>query len=124
MTTDNSPKDYEAKTAYEAKLLEQTWTLEDGAKRFRNMEWPQVFDEQLKSTPFSIQSADPLFSLPLGEHAQDWEVWLTKEGVWSRYHTLSQIANLEGEQLEVSPLLSVCEPSATNAIPAIQEASL
>lgn len=108
MSIDNSPKDYEATTPYETKLQQNTWSLDDGAKRFRHMEWLKVFDEQLKSSPLSIQSADPLFSLPLGEHADTWEVWLSKEDVWSRYYTLSHIANLKGEQLEVSSCSAPC----------------
>jgi hypothetical protein len=42
----------------------------------------------------------PKFSLPLGEDKAKWTVWLSDEGVWARYRTLSQIAVLEGEKLE------------------------
>ena len=66
------------------------------------MLWPANFDKQLKSDPLSIHSADPLFSLPLGEHTDKWEIWLSKEAFWDRYRTLSHIANLKGEQVEVS----------------------
>lgn len=29
-----------------------------------------------------------------------WTVWLAEEAVWERYHTLSQISIMEGEELE------------------------
>ena len=102
--TDNAPKDHASTTDYEAKLRDNTWSLDDDGVRYRNMLWPKVFDEQLKSDPLSIHSAEPLFSLPLGEHADKWEVRLSKEGFWDRYRTLSHIANLKGEQVEVSEL--------------------
>lgn len=46
--------------------------------------------------------ADPLFSLPLGEESVPFAVSMSKEKVWERYSTLSQIANLEGQEKEVS----------------------
>ena len=61
-----------------------------------------MFDEGLKSTPWTIQRANPLFSLPLSEEIFRWTAWLTKDDLWERYHTLSQIAVLEGEDLKVS----------------------
>jgi len=42
----------------------------------------------------------PKFSLPLGEENVKWTVWLSDEGVWDRYSTLSQIAVLQGERRE------------------------
>lgn len=61
---------------------------------------------------------EPLFSMPLGERREGWEVRLTREGVWERYRTLGQVAVLEGRELEVSSFLFwfflllflVCEP--------------
>jgi len=59
-----------------------------------------VFDEQLKSNPLTLHFADPIFSLPLGEGSVPFQSWLSKEDTWKRYRTLSQVAILEGEQLE------------------------
>lgn len=42
-----------------------------------------------------------MFSLPIGEHTEEFEVKLSKEKVWERYCTLGHIAVLEGERLEV-----------------------
>jgi hypothetical protein len=36
----------------------------------------------------------------LGEQKISWTVWLTPQAVWERYRTLSQIAILEGSELE------------------------
>jgi len=64
-----------------------------------------VFDKQTKSTPLSlIIPSDQLFSLPLAETREAFEVRLSKEKLWERYNTLSQIAMLEGEERKVSGL--------------------
>lgn len=76
--------------------------MDDNSPRFRHEAWRKVFDDQLRTTPFTIQSADPLFSLPLGEESEKFTHWLNRDDVWERFHTLSQIAVLEGEELEVS----------------------
>ena len=41
-----------------------------------------------------------MFSLPLGEDSVPFETWLSKEDVWKRYKTLSQVAILEGQELD------------------------
>lgn len=66
------------------------------AATFRHDKWREVFGEQLSTTLFSIQSADPLFSLPLGENSEEFTYWLTLEAVRRRFHSLSQIPVLEG----------------------------
>ena len=66
-----------------------------------------MFDEQLKSSPLTIQSADPLFSLPLGEDHLKWGVRLSKEGIWDRFRTISHVSVLEGQQLEVKSFLAL-----------------
>jgi hypothetical protein len=69
------------------------------------MAWKQVFENQQDTTPlqtlkhnFSRQM--PTFSLPIGEEDVKWTVWLTDEAIWSRYTTLSQIANLKEDRKE------------------------
>lgn len=89
------------------------WTQDDSQPRFRHEKWRQVFDDQIKSTPFTLTfSADPLFSLPLAEHVEGWEVWLPKSKIWERLTTLSQISVLDEGEKEVSfhvDLLLGCE---------------
>ncbi len=75
--------------------------FEDSLPRFRHGKWRAVFDEQLRAGPLSIHTAEPLFTLPLGEHHVPWTVWLPKEAVWERFHTISYVAILKGEKLEV-----------------------
>ncbi len=79
-----------------------TWSFDDSQPRFRHEKWRQPFEKQLSSTPFTIQSADPLFSLPLGEASEKFVYWLTPQAIWDRYRSLSQISVLEGEELAVS----------------------
>ena len=99
---DNSQEDFEATTQWEHKLKEIMWTFDDQDPRFRHAEWQKVFEDQNKTTPLTIQAADPLFSLPLGENIEKWTVWLSKEAVWGRFRSISYIARLKGSELEVS----------------------
>ena len=69
------------------------------------MEWKKVFEKQLDSTPMqtledTLTHKPSSWSLPLGEGMVKWIAHLTDEGVWSRYTTLSQIANLDAAKKE------------------------
>jgi hypothetical protein len=80
-------------------MREVIWTFDDASPRFRHEKWRQVFEDQTAGNPFSIQFKTPLFTLPLGEDSVEFTTWLTKEEIWSRLRTLSQLAVLEGEEL-------------------------
>jgi hypothetical protein len=102
---DNAPKASPATTKCEQELKEIIVSLEDGHPRFRHMAWKQAFEQQQDSTPLqtlkdTFSHHMPTFSLPLGEERVKWTVWLTAEALWSRYTTLSQIANLEEDRKE------------------------
>lgn len=109
---DNAPKSWNPSTAWEAKLKATTWRFDDQHPRFRHEQWKKVFDQQLSSTPFTIQAADPLFSLPLGEESVKFSYWMSKDAIWKRYSTLSQIAVLSPAEKEVSALPNRNHPSA------------
>jgi hypothetical protein len=87
-------------TTWESKIHDLTWTFDDEHPRFRHEKWRKCFDDQLASSPLSLTSADPMFSLPLGEGSVSFETPLNKDEIWQRYRTLSQIAVLGGEKLE------------------------
>ncbi|KAL9619791.1 MAG: hypothetical protein Q9160_005627 [Pyrenula sp. 1 TL-2023] len=94
-----SPLSWPTTTAYESRLREIVYSepYEDhSARQFRHLNWRAVFeDDQIKSTPFTLQaSADPLFSLPLGEASESWTRWQTKEEIWQNWQTKSQLAKL------------------------------
>jgi len=88
------------------------WSFDDSQPRFRHEKWRQVFEKQLSSNPFTIQSADPLFSLPLGEASEKFTDWLSPEAIWDRYHSLSQISVLQGEELTVGENTRLTEADA------------
>jgi hypothetical protein len=95
---DNGPKAWPSTTTWEQKLKDIIASLEDGHPRFRHMVWKQVFENQLDTSPLQTLKDPfnhnyPRFSLPVGEDDVKWTVWLSDEGVWSRFSTLSQIAN-------------------------------
>ncbi|KAL8723644.1 MAG: hypothetical protein Q9225_000087 [Loekoesia sp. 1 TL-2023] len=98
-TQNNAPKSWEPRTTWEATMKDIMWSYDDKHPRFRHEKWRQVFDKQLSSTPFTIQAADPLFSLPLGEDSVEFVSWLHPETIWDRFRSLSQIAGLGSEEL-------------------------
>lgn len=81
-------------------MRELVWSLNDDQPRFRHQKWRSIFDEQVKGNPLTLHFSDPLFSLPIGETAVEYETWLSKNDIWKRIRTLSQIAILEGAELE------------------------
>ncbi|KAE9381626.1 methyltransferase domain-containing protein [Stipitochalara longipes BDJ] len=101
----NAPKEYSSTTKWEQKLKNIIASLDDGHPRFRHMTWKQVFEKQQDTTPLqtlvdTFSHHMPMFSLPLGEEDVKWTVWLDDEAVWSRYATLSMIANLDENRKE------------------------
>ena len=98
---DNARAAEKPTTVWESKIKEVMWAYDDGHPRYRHDKWRDIFDGQLSSTPFTILSADPIFSLPLGEDHTKWTVWLSRDAVWERFHTMSHISVLEGEELVV-----------------------
>ena len=64
-----------------------------------------MFDQQLAATRLqALKDTFPndatFFSLPIGEESVKWTIWLSDEAIWSRFSTLSQIANLDEEGRE------------------------
>lgn len=102
----NMPKDWKVQTEWENKLRSLTWTFDDAQPRFRHQKWKEVFEkDHIYTTPLqtikdTILQDFPDFSLPLGEESEEWTVWLSEDGLWDRYSTLSQIAVLEGKELK------------------------
>ncbi|ETI26992.1 hypothetical protein G647_10091 [Cladophialophora carrionii CBS 160.54] len=96
----NAPKSWSVHDGWEKTVKEIVWTFADDSPRFRHEKWRQVFDDQNASNPLSLHFADPLFGLPLGEGSVEFTTWLPKEDIWGRLRTLSQLAVLEGEELE------------------------
>ena len=97
---DNAPKSWTVHPGWEKPVKDLIWTFDDSSPRFRHEKWRDVFDEQNASNPLMLHFADPLFGLPIGEDAVGFTQWLTEEEVWGRLRTLSQLAVLEGEELD------------------------
>ena len=98
--SDNAPKSWDIHTGWESKMRDLIWTFDDDLPRFRHEKWKQVFDEQNASNPLTLHFANPIFGLPIGETTIDFETRLSKDDIWKRFRTLSQIAILQGDELE------------------------
>ncbi|KAL8997865.1 MAG: hypothetical protein Q9169_002947 [Polycauliona sp. 2 TL-2023] len=96
---DNAPESWVPTTKWEATMKEIMWSYRDQRPRFRHDVWRNVFENQVASSPFTIQAADPLFSLPLGEDSVKSIHWLHPDAIWERFRSLSQISVLEGDKL-------------------------
>ncbi|KAL9037720.1 MAG: hypothetical protein Q9214_005574, partial [Letrouitia sp. 1 TL-2023] len=94
------PYSFSSRTPWESTLKDILWSVNDDHPRFRDETWRQVFEKQLSSTPITIQGADPLFTLPLGENSVNFTDWSSSEATWERFRSLSQITVLKGDQLE------------------------
>ena len=99
----NAPRGHEASTTWETKTHELIWSFEGTEPRYRSEKWREAFEDQVQTSPLSLITAGEaqLFTLPLGEHREKYEVCLSKEKIWERFNTLSQISVLEGEDREV-----------------------
>ncbi|EME80282.1 uncharacterized protein MYCFIDRAFT_31560 [Pseudocercospora fijiensis CIRAD86] len=102
----NNSKKHKPSSAWEQTAKDLTWQvseeLGDQEPRFRHLQWKKVFDEQIKMTPLSLIKAsdDQLFSLPIAEYHEPWQVALPVDKVWERYRTLGYISVLRDEKLE------------------------
>ena len=96
-----APPTWPTTTAWERRLRDLISSIADDSSQFRRDHWRQVFDDQVKSTPLTIQSADPMFSLPLGEDKELWTIWLSDADFWTRWKTNSQVGKLKGADMEV-----------------------
>ncbi|KAL7927916.1 S-adenosyl-L-methionine-dependent methyltransferase [Trichoderma austrokoningii] len=87
----NKPASWPASSNWAAALNARIFALPDfGPPRFRHNKWPLVFGRQ-------AELEKPLFSTPIGEEKVPWTVWLDKDALWSRVHTLSHVYTLEGK---------------------------
>jgi hypothetical protein len=100
MFPDNAPKSWDIHDGWETTMRDVVWSLDDNQPRFRHQKWKDVFDEQNRSNPLTLHFADPLFSLPVGDLLLEYETRLSRDDVWKRLRTLSQIAVMEGDQLQ------------------------
>lgn len=104
-TPDNGVQEWKTATKWEQDLKDIVAGMEDGHARFRHLAWRKVFEDQQYTTPLQSLKGTftndlPYFSLPIGEDKVEWIVWLEDQAVWSRYSTLSQIANQDSQKKE------------------------
>ena len=97
---DNAPRSWDIHPGWEKVMNDVIWTFDDEKPRFRHEKWKAIFDEQNESNPILLHFADPLFGLPIGENTEEFETWLPKDAIWGRLRTLSQLAILEGSDLQ------------------------
>ena len=95
---DNSPLSWTPTTVWESKIKDIVWEQDDNQPRFRHFVWQNVFQEA---------NMDALFRTPLQEQLIPFTVYLSPDALWKRLRTISQIAVMEGELLDVSLFLFI-----------------
>jgi len=103
---DSAPGDHKPTTQWEGKSKAICRSFWNPSVRKVHEAWQDVFQKQLDSTPLTIQTANPRFSLPLEIEHFPFTHWLSRDALWDRFRTSSYISVLEGETLAVS-----CESS-------------
>ncbi|GAD94131.1 2-heptaprenyl-1,4-naphthoquinone methyltransferase, putative [Paecilomyces variotii No. 5] len=88
----NSPKDWTPRTRGEGELKDIIWRYDDNQPRFRHGVWRKVLEDK--------EQQPILFAQPLQEDLVPFTKTLSPSAVWDRFHTLSQIAILQGKELE------------------------
>ncbi|KAJ9314225.1 hypothetical protein DTO271D3_5454 [Paecilomyces variotii] len=88
----NSPREWTPRTEGEAKMKDIIWRHDDNQPRFRHSAWRKVLEDK--------EQKPILFSQPLQEISVPFTKFLSPSAVWDRFHTLSQIAILQGKELE------------------------
>lgn len=89
---DNQPRGWKASTRWERELNELILALPaDGPPRFRDDKWREVFERQAAER----DEEKRLVSTPIAEERLPFAVWRTRELLWDRVNTLSQVYMLE-----------------------------
>ena len=93
--TDNQPPGWTASTKWEDGVKQLVLALPpDGIDRFRDDKWWQVFERQ-------ASASEPYFAAPIGRETVSFTAWRTKELLWDRINTLSQVAVLRGHEKDM-----------------------
>lgn len=92
--TDNTQDQCQTTTAWEGRMGEIAWTLNNKQRQFHHNSWLKVFSEEMILDENAKFKSQKFFEIPLQEKTIRWTVWLTKESIWNRFSTLSFIASL------------------------------
>ncbi|GJN68464.1 hypothetical protein PLICBS_002507 [Purpureocillium lilacinum] len=88
----NQPRGWKTSTRWERELNELILALPaDGPPRFRDDKWREVFERQAAER----DEEKRLVSTPIAEERLPFTVWRTRELLWDRVNTLSQVYMLE-----------------------------
>ncbi|QUC18709.1 uncharacterized protein UV8b_02950 [Ustilaginoidea virens] len=91
----NQPPGWTASTKWEDGVKQLVLALPpDGIDRFRDDKWWQVFERQ-------ASASEPYFAAPIGRETVSFTAWRTKELLWDRINTLSQVAVLRGHEKDM-----------------------
>ena len=98
---DNSGRTWKSTTIWEDKLKEIIRLNDVEDARAGHKKWQDLFERPSKAPGYPKGAAQSLFSVPVENSMILWTVWMSKNDIWNRYKTLSQIASLDAKGQEV-----------------------
>lgn len=87
----NAPTHHPPSTPHEARLKAIIRSLPHPTNLYRDLKWKDVF----------LPEQQQLFEWPLKEEELAYETRLSREQIWDRFATMSQVASLDGAELQV-----------------------
>jgi hypothetical protein len=90
----NGPIDHTPSTAYEARLKAIIRSLPNPINLYRELKWKDALSPDQQN----------YFKHPLSEGEIAYEAVLSRESIWERFATMSQVSKLKGSELQVRPL--------------------
>ncbi|KAA8894657.1 putative 2-heptaprenyl-1,4-naphthoquinone methyltransferase [Sphaerosporella brunnea] len=106
----NQARTFACATAWETAMRDLNWKYTtDTAPRFKDGKWKAVFEEK----------SEDRFHRPIHEKLFREKFWVTREGLWKRWNTLSNIANLNPQdnanlRVQFDKVLDNAEDLVTN----------
>ncbi|KAL1609959.1 hypothetical protein SLS60_001624 [Paraconiothyrium brasiliense] len=87
----NAPIDHTPTTPYESRLKAIIRSLPNPVNLYRELKWKDVL----------LPEQQQFFQWPLKEEELPYEIALSRESIWERFATMSQVSSLKGEELQV-----------------------
>ncbi|KAJ4305418.1 hypothetical protein N0V90_000949 [Kalmusia sp. IMI 367209] len=95
----NAPIKSTPSTPYEARLKDIIRSLPNPTNQYRELKWKECLHP----------SQQQLFDYPLLERELPWTIVLSRQGIWERFATMTQVSSLDGAELQGDDVIEDAE---------------